>query len=72
MGKTFLPIWFFVGVVLGIYGIILVVTGAIVPVPPMVQVLKVSPDILWGLVLLVVGVFFAVLGYKLREDEKKG
>jgi uncharacterized membrane protein len=73
MGKTFLPIWFFVGVVLSTYGVILLLTGALVPIPPnVVQVLDISPNILWGFVLLVVGVFFAVLGYKLREDEKKG
>jgi uncharacterized membrane protein len=73
MGKTFLPIWFFVGVVLSTYGVILLLTGALVPIPPnVVQVLDISPNILWGFVLLVVGVFFTVLGYKLREYEKEG
>jgi len=72
MGKTFLPIWFFVGIVLCTYGVILLITGAFVSNPPnVVQVLDISPNILWGLILLIMGIFFTVLGYKLREYEKE-
>lgn len=60
-----IPIWFFIGTLLGVYGVIILVTGiylAIFP-PPAEQQVALSylhADIWWGAMMAVLGVFYCV------------
>lgn len=63
-----LPIWFFVGLVLSVYGLILVLGGFLFDVPPAVKIVTpVHPGILWGGCMLLVGVLFVVSGIRGRR-----
>lgn len=63
-----LPIWFFVGLVLCAYGLLLVVAGLTIPPPEhVVQVTRVSPDIWWGGLLGLFGVLFLWIGLCIRD-----
>jgi hypothetical protein len=60
-----IPIWFFIGALLGVYGIIILVTGiylAIFP-PPADQRLALSnlhADIWWGALMTILGAFYCI------------
>jgi hypothetical protein len=61
--KHFISIWFFIGVILTIYGVL--ITGAGIYnffVPPTQPVVlgQLHAGIWWGLLLLIMGVFYAV------------
>jgi hypothetical protein len=54
-----LPVWFFVGLIFVVYGVIILVTGfAEVSHPPHTELWQLRPAIWWGAVILVVGAFF--------------
>jgi hypothetical protein len=60
-----IPIWFFIGALLGIYGIIILLTGvylAIFPPPPEQQVVlsRLHADIWWGAMMTVLGAFYCI------------
>lgn len=58
-----ISIWFFVGLLLTIYGIIIVVTGLyhLASPPPHPAVLaNLHPEIWWGAVLLALGLFYFI------------
>ncbi len=51
-----LPVWFFIGVILLIYGVIILVTGICEYSRPSTTVLgNLHPDIWWGILLTVIG-----------------
>lgn len=55
------PIWYFVGLILSIIGLIILLTGIYMLVSPTQNkpVLgELHPDIWWGAIMLIVGVFF--------------
>ena len=57
-----LPIWFFVGLILGVYGIIVLVAGLVGDSRPTVLA-ELKPAIWWGAIMLVAGGFFALVGW---------
>jgi hypothetical protein len=61
--KHFISIWFFIGAILTIYGVL--ITGAsiynlFVPPPQTVVLEHLHAGIWWGLLLLVMGLFYAI------------
>jgi hypothetical protein len=63
-----LPVWFFVGVIFVVYGVIILVTGLFeFPRPPHTELSQLHPAIWWGAVILVVGVYFATRHRRRRE-----
>ncbi|HTV56576.1 MAG TPA: hypothetical protein VMI06_16895 [Terriglobia bacterium] len=55
-----LPVWFFVGIIFMIYGVMILVTGLLeFSHPPHTVLWRLHPAIWWGAVILLVGVFFA-------------
>ena len=54
-----LSIWFFVGILLAFYGLIITGAGIYgVFVPPPVHLAQYHADLWWGLLLLAIGVFY--------------
>ena len=56
-----LSIWFFVGILLAFYGLIITgagIYGFFVPAPPSLHLAKYHADFWWGLILLAIGVFY--------------
>jgi hypothetical protein len=63
MEKTQIPIWFFIGALLGAYGLIILGTGIVRLIhPPAVQLAlgHLHSDIWWGGLLLVIGTIYTV------------
>lgn len=58
-----IPIWFFIGVLLGIYGLLILgsgIYGLIHPPHRTVALSYLHADIWWGILLLVVGIVYVV------------
>lgn len=54
-----LPVWFFVGIIFLVYGIIIFVTGLLeVHSPPPTVLSSLHPTIWWGAILMVLGGFY--------------
>lgn len=58
-----IPIWFFIGVILAIYGLLIFATGVYhvfvpVPVPEQVKLYGLHADLWWGVLLLVLGLVY--------------
>lgn len=58
--KLPLPIWFFVGIILLVYGVLVIVGQAVDNVDRVLA--SIRPGYMWGPVLLVGGVIFTVVG----------
>lgn len=57
-----LPVWFFVGVILLIYGVLIFLTGIYeLPHPPSTVLGDLHPAIWWGALLLVIGAIYVYL-----------
>ena len=55
-----LPVWFFIGVILGVYGVMILVEGLYeLSHPPGTVLEKLHSAIWWGGLMIVVGVIFA-------------
>jgi hypothetical protein len=57
------PIWFFVGILLAIYGVIITLTGVYYffePAPETLKLANLHADFWWGLLLSVVGLIYCV------------
>jgi hypothetical protein len=66
-----IPIWFFIGVLLGVYGVLIFVTGVIRWIrPPAVQLVMDGqhPAVWWGLLLMAIGVFYTARYWPGRRD----
>jgi drug/metabolite transporter (DMT)-like permease len=57
-----MPIWFFVGVILLVYGV-LVVIGGFLPQERATVLAETRPSLWWGAVMTVAGVVFTAIGY---------
>jgi len=56
------PVWFFVGVLLLIYGVLIVATGIVqYSSPPQVVLSRLHAPIWWGAVLVVIGAAYVYL-----------
>jgi len=61
-----LPIWFFVGLVLLAYGLIVIVAGLVMPARP-TALADLKPALRWGAILCAGGVAFLGVGLKGRS-----
>jgi len=58
-----IPIWFFIGVIVTFYGIIILATGIyhlFVPPPRSVALQELHADVWWPLVLLAIGLIYTI------------
>jgi hypothetical protein len=68
-----IPIWFFIGALLGVYGVIIFITGIFLAVwpPPeeqRVALFNLHSDIWWGAMMTIIGVFYC---YRFNPARKK-
>lgn len=62
-----MPIWFFVGLILTVYGVLVVAAGAVTEHPAhIVRVTELAPGIWWGGLMTAGGLAFLVAGLKGR------
>lgn len=54
------PIWFFIGALLAVYGAMILGYGLFGPSERTVQLAHLHADIWWGALLLVLGLFYAI------------
>jgi hypothetical protein len=59
------PIWFFIGGLLLIYGLIITATGVFLwifppPVSEQVEMFRFHADVWWGCLLIVIGLFYSI------------
>jgi len=59
-GSGMLSIWFFIGLILLVYGAIIVVATIITPAPPGVVLTSVHAGLWWGGFLFLVGLFYVI------------
>lgn len=63
-----LPVWFFVGIIFVLYGVIILITGfAELSNPPQTELWQLHAAVWWGAVILVVGALFASRHRRRRE-----
>jgi len=63
-----LPIWFFVGLILTVYGVLVVGAGALSePAPRVVQVTDMAPGLWWGGIMTLCGLVFLAIGILARR-----
>lgn len=56
MHRDLIPVWFFVGLLLGVYGLLILVSGlAELSNPPATVLANLHAPVWWGAVMLVVG-----------------
>jgi hypothetical protein len=60
-----IPIWFFIGALLGVYGAIIFVTGIYLAIFPLPEAQRVAlsylhADIWWGAMMMIFGAFYVV------------
>lgn len=68
-GRQMLPVWFFVGIIFLVYGVIILAVGIseIHNPPHTVLAAQLHPSLWWGGLLIIVGAVFAV-----RSRRKRG
>jgi hypothetical protein len=55
-GHHIIPVWFFVGIILLAYGVIIFITGIVeYPHPPATVLSNLHPAVWWGAILTVIG-----------------
>ena len=70
-GKGFISIWFFIGVLLTAYGILITGSGIYhLSTPPDHPVVlgNMHADVWWGAVLLAIGLFYAIKFYPRKDS----
>ncbi len=66
-----IPIWFFIGGLLLIYGIIIAAVGVyylFTPAPAGLALQQYHPDLWWGILLIVLGVIYTVRYFPEKEQ----
>jgi hypothetical protein len=59
--ETLLPVWFFVGLLLGVYGILILISGMTEwSSPPPTVLAELHAPVWWGALMAVIGVIYAV------------
>ncbi|MGA9062574.1 MAG: hypothetical protein WB341_13020 [Terracidiphilus sp.] len=70
--QRMLPVWFFIGLLLTVYGIIILITSVIEWSHPSAAVLaQYHPGVWGGIVLLLIGGFY-VLRFRPRQTDRNG
>ena len=64
-----LPIWFFVGLILAVYGI-LVLAGSIFGEADTTMLYELHPGLWWGALMTVFGTLFAWFGWRLHKKSE--
>ena len=59
-GEHQVPIWFFIGLILSVYGLLILGYGLIFGAPTDVQLANLRADLWWGGLLLVLGLVYVV------------
>lgn len=59
-GRHFISIWFFIGVILTVYGALILFAGLFSPTPPQVVMADLHAGIWWGALLLVLGLVYTI------------
>jgi len=62
-----IKIWFFVGVLFTIYGALILFAGVFIESPPHVRMQQLHIRIWWGLLLLVVGLFYTIRFWPIKK-----
>ena len=65
-----LPIWFFVGLILSVYGLIIVASGLIYG-PTGTVLAQLRPALWWGGVILAAGIVFVLIGLRGRSRTER-
>jgi hypothetical protein len=63
MHEKQIPIWFFIGLLVGVYGVLILGTGLYGLVSPPAQPVKLAylhVDIWWGILLIAIGLFYSL------------
>jgi len=71
--KREIPIWFFIGALLTVYGVLILGTGLYHLISPPKQTLALSnlhADIWWPLLLLAVGLFYTIRHWPFKNPTK--
>jgi hypothetical protein len=69
-GEQQIPIWFFIGVLLGIYGVVITATGIFgLFHPPHVRLVELHADLWWGILMTIIGAVYLV---KFNPWKKQG
>ena len=55
-----ISIWFFIGVLLVVYGVIITAASLLLPPPPTVVLANLHAGTWWGLILLLAGLFYTI------------
>jgi len=66
-----LSIWFFVGLMLSVYGAIITFTGIYFIFHPQnrTALANLNPNLWWGMIMFVFGLIFLILGIKLYRND---
>ena len=66
-----IPIWFFIGALLALYGVLIFGTGVYglfdPPNPPKVELAHLHVDVWWGLLMIALGAFYCVRFHPFRR-----
>ncbi len=62
-----ISIWFFIGALLLIYGVLILISGFISPPPPTVVLAELHAPIWWGALLTVLGAVYSYLFFPGRR-----
>jgi hypothetical protein len=58
--RGMISIWFFIGLLLTVYGALIVAAALLLPSPPGVVLTNLHAGLWWGAVLFLVGLFYAI------------
>jgi len=64
-----IPVWFFVGLLLGVYGLVILISGlAEWSDPPNIVLANLHAPVWWGALLLVLGLIYCVKFYPRKTE----
>ena len=66
-----LPIWFFVGLILLVYGLLVEIAALVYPIGATVLA-SMRPGLWWGAIMIVAGAAFLGIGVRVHRQSSKG
>jgi hypothetical protein len=70
-----IPIWFFIGAILAVYGVLITASGILGWINPPAQKIalwELHADVWWGALLVVFGLFYVVRYWPTKEETLTG